>query len=390
MVGGKWAFEPDPEKATKLMIDHINKKRKALGLDKSKRAGALRHGHAPGAGCRLRQVCRGDDAIAPTTFYQGGGNVSKIIAAAAIRGGHKIMERAEKKYQEALEKWGPDQEVGFPNTGYYLPVIYGILGIPVKKLGDMKPVLERCRALIPPLVKEKTWLPYLAPALDAGMATFFAEEIIEAIRYLEDPNFYVQGEDPTADNLWLGAADDVILRKRGIEFVDGTAPGFAAILGAAPTKEIAAKIAQELQEKNLYVFMSAEHDGKRFSEQLVEAGVQIGWPTRLVSFGPDYTATVFAMGFATRAAMSFGGIAPGDYRKILIYNKDRVFAFALPLGFVTDEWYANAAGAINWGFPVIADTPIPQVLPTGSAPTSTWFPIFPTTRSCRKPWRCGG
>ncbi len=291
--------------------------------------------------------------------------MSKIIAAAAIRGGHKILERAEKKYQEALEKWGPNQEVGFPNTGYYLPIIYGILGVPVKTLGDMKPILERCKALIPPLVKEKAWLPYLAPALDAGMATFFAEEIIEAIRYLEDPNFYVKGEDPTPENLWLGAADDVILRKRGVEFVDGTAPGFAAILGAAPTKEIAAKIAQELQEKNLYVFMASENNGKRFSEQLVEAGVQIGWPTRLVSFGPDYTATVFAMGFATRAAMSFGGIAPGDYRKILIYNKDRVFAFALPLGFVSDEWYANAAGAINWGFPVIADTPIPQVLPTG-------------------------
>ena len=46
--------------------------------------------------------------------------MSKIIAAAAIRGSHKILERAEKKYQEALEKWGPNQEVGFPNTGYYL------------------------------------------------------------------------------------------------------------------------------------------------------------------------------------------------------------------------------------------------------------------------------
>ncbi|MFC2057125.1 acetyl-CoA decarbonylase/synthase complex subunit alpha/beta, partial [Chloroflexota bacterium] len=33
--------------------------------------------------------------------------------------------------------------------------------------------------------------------------------------------------------------------------------------------------------------------------------------------------------------------------------------------YVTDEWYANAAGAINFGFPVIADTPIPEVLPTG-------------------------
>ena len=40
------------------------------------------------------------------------------------------------------------------------------------------------------------------------------------------------GEDPTEEKLWLGAADDVIMRKRGVEFVDGTAPGFAAILGA--------------------------------------------------------------------------------------------------------------------------------------------------------------
>jgi acetyl-CoA synthase len=35
------------------------------------------------------------------------------------------------------------------------------------------------------------------------------------------------------------------------------------------------------------------------------------------------------------------------------------------MGYVTDEWYATAAGAINWGFPVIADTPIPEILPTG-------------------------
>jgi acetyl-CoA synthase len=291
--------------------------------------------------------------------------MSKIIASAAIRGAYKIVENAEKKWQEAMDKWGANEPVGFPNTAYYLPIIYGILGEKVEKLGDMEPILKRCRALLPPPVKEVHPLPYLAPALDAGMATFFAEECIEAIRYLEDPNFYLLGEDVTEDNIWLGAADDVIMRKRGVEFVDGTAPGFAAILGAAPSPEIAKNIAEELQQKNLYVFMASEYNGERFSEQLVEAGVQIGWGTRLVSFGPDVSATVFAMGFATRAAMSFGGIEAGDFRKILIYNKDRIFAFALPLGYVTDEWYANAAGAINWGFPTIADTPIPEVLPSG-------------------------
>ncbi len=291
--------------------------------------------------------------------------MSKIIASAAIRGARKIVGQAEQKWQKAMDKWEANEPVGFPNTAYYLPVIYGILGVKVEKLGDMEQVLKKCKDILPPPVREEHPLPYLAPALDAGMVTFFAEEIIEVIRYLEQPDFYTKQEDPTDSNIWLGAADDVILRKRGIEFVDGTAPGFAAVLGAAPTNEIAAKIAQELQQKNLYVFMSAEYNGKRFAEQLVEAGVQIGWPTRLVSFGPDVSATVFAAGFATRAALTFGGIEPGDYRKVLIYNKDRIFAFAMPLGYVTDEWYANAAGAINFGFPTIADTPIPEVLPTG-------------------------
>ncbi len=291
--------------------------------------------------------------------------MSKIIASAAIRGAYKIVEQAEKKWQQAMDKWGANEPVGFPNTAYYLPVIYGILGEKVAKVGDMEGILKRCRALLPPPVRDVHPLPYLAPALDAGMVTFFAEEIIEAIRYLEQPDYYLRGEDIADSNIWLGAADDVIMRKRGIEFVDGTAPGFAAVLGAAPTSEIAMKIAQELQQKNIYVFMAAEYNGKRFSEQLIEAGVQIGWPTRLVSFGPDITSAVFAMGFATRAALSFGGIEPGDFRRVLIYNKDRIFAFALPLGYVTDEWYANAAGAINFGFPAIADTPIPEVLPTG-------------------------
>ena len=291
--------------------------------------------------------------------------MSKIISSAAIRGAHKIAHRVEEKYAGALARYGPDQKIGFPDTAYYLPIIYSMLGIPVKNLGDCQLVFRRSRTLLPPLVKEIHHLPYLAPALDAGMATLFYEEVEEAIRYLEQPEFYLTGEEVSDNNIWLGAANDIILRKRGVEFVDGSAPGFAAVVGAAPDKETAANIAHELQLKNLYVFMASHTDGVRFSEQLVDAGVQIGWNTRLVSFGPDISAAVFALGFAARAAMAFGGIKPGDFRKNLIYNKDRIFAFVLALGFVSDEWYANAAGCINFGFPVIADTPIPEVLPTG-------------------------
>jgi carbon-monoxide dehydrogenase catalytic subunit len=36
MYGGMWAFEPDPIRAAQLMISHIDKKRKALGIDKAR------------------------------------------------------------------------------------------------------------------------------------------------------------------------------------------------------------------------------------------------------------------------------------------------------------------------------------------------------------------
>jgi acetyl-CoA synthase len=292
--------------------------------------------------------------------------MSKIICSAAIRGAHKIVDMAEEKYEAALKKYGPEQEISYPNTAYFLPVIYSMLGAKVENLGDMKDIFKETRNLLPELVTDNVWIPYLGPTLDAGMATFFAEEMFEAIRYLEEPNFYTKTEDPTDENIMLGAADDLIFRKRGVEFVDGTAPGFAAIVGAPDNPETAAKIALELQEKNLYIFMADKgKNGLLMAEQLVKQKVQVGWNTRLVPFGPTYTAAVFAVGFACRVAMAFGGIKPGDYRGNLIYNKDRTFAFVMAFGEVCDEWYANAAGCINWGFPTISDYDIPEVLPTG-------------------------
>ncbi|MEK7274602.1 MAG: CO dehydrogenase/CO-methylating acetyl-CoA synthase complex subunit beta, partial [Candidatus Desantisbacteria bacterium] len=271
--------------------------------------------------------------------------MSKIIASAAIRGAYKLVDRAENEIKSAVERFGKDKKVEFPNTAYYLPIIYGMTGIAVKKLGDMDEVLDIAKGLLPPHPSDSVWLPYLGGTLDAGMATLFVEEMIEALKYLEEPIPYLIASSPDEDHLWIGAADDKILRERGIEFVDGTAPGFAACVGSLPDAETAVKIAQELQEKSLYVFMCAEHNGKQMAEQLKEKNVQMGWETRLVPFGQDVTAAVFALGFAARAAMSFGGVKPGDYRRILMYNRHRVFAFVLALGEVTDEWYATAAGA---------------------------------------------
>jgi acetyl-CoA synthase len=253
--------------------------------------------------------------------------MSKIIASAAIRGAHKIAKQAEDILTKAIKEKGEDCKA------------------------DFKEVMQEVKDLLPPLVDDDLWLPYLGHALDAGMATLFAEETIEACKYLIGPN--------PVDDIWLGAADDVILRERG------TAPGFAAVVGSAPDVETAVDIARKLQERCLYVFMSAHNNGTTFAEQLVEGGVQLGWETRLVPFGREITSAIYSLGFASRAALSFGGVQPGDFRRNLLYNKNRIFAFVMPLGKVTDEWYANAAGAINYGFPTIADSDIPEILPTG-------------------------
>ncbi len=283
--------------------------------------------------------------------------MSRIIATAGIKGARRIAKQAEEILTRAINEKGKDCPVTFPNTGYYMPVIYSITGRAVETLADFEEVMKEIKDLLPPLVEDELWTPYLGPVLDAGMATLFAEEIIEACKYIIGPN--------PVDGIWLGAADDVILRERGIQFVDGSAPGFAAIVGAAPDVQTAVKIARNCQERSLYVFMAGHHNGTTFAEQLVEGGVQLGWDTRLVPFGPEISAAIYALGFASRAALTFGGVKAGDFRRNLLYNKNRIFAFVMALGEVTDEWYATAAGAINYGFPTIADSDIPEILPTG-------------------------
>ncbi|HET6460756.1 MAG TPA: acetyl-CoA decarbonylase/synthase complex subunit alpha/beta [Syntrophales bacterium] len=283
--------------------------------------------------------------------------MSKIICASAIDGAKDWIAKAEDRLNHAISKRGETWPAAFPGTAYFLPVIYSFTGEAVRTLGDLRPILHQAKELMPQRPADTVWLPYLGSALDAGVASLFCCEIIEACKYAVGP-------DPVA-GIWLGAANDVILRERGIEFVDGTAPGFAAITGAAPTNEIAVAIARQLQEKNLYVFMGGGTDGRQFAEQLAEEGVQLGWPTRLIPFGPDVSALIYALGFANRVALSFGGVQPGDYERNLKYNKNRIFAFVLAMGEVTPDKYAMATGAINYGFPIVADTNIPQILPTG-------------------------
>jgi len=292
--------------------------------------------------------------------------MSRIIATAAIRGAHSYVEQAKQELDKTIEAFGPEKNVEFPNTAYYLPVILALLGLEVKTIGDAQKALEHAERLLPPVPSNRLWVPYLGHALNAGIATLIAEEIIEALKYVNG----LEPEEP-----WLGFTDDATLRTQGIKLVDGRMPGFAACVGALPTNEEAVALARSLQERSILVFMASSTNGQSMAEQLAEEGVEMTWDTFLVPYGKDTSAAVYALNFAVRAAMTFGGIKPGDLeaaRKILLYNKERVYAFVLALGadhdngqLLTDEKYATAAGAINFGFPVISDVEIPQILPRG-------------------------
>jgi len=282
--------------------------------------------------------------------------MSKIIASAAIRGAHAIVGEAEKLLDRARQEKSEETKVEFPETAFYLPMANALLGAEVKTVGEVAPILAYAKGLLPEAPSEKLWLPYLGDALDAGIATLLGEEIVVALRYLF-------GEEPQPD--CNGFFSDTQLRSLGIQLVDGRMPGFAAILGAAPTTEIAVEIIRELQKRSILIFVGSSANGTSIVDQLIEAKVEMGWDTYIVPYGRDTVTGIYPLNWAIRSAMTFGGVKSGQGKKCLLYCKDRVFAFGLTLGEVDDRKYATGAGAINMGFPIIADTEIPEIRPTG-------------------------
>ncbi len=308
--------------------------------------------------------------------------MSRYIATRAIRGSNAIVAEAEAMLQKAMVERGPDTPVAFPNTAYYLPLIFGMTGKKVEKLGQLESVLKHAHSLLHPLPSAQNWTPYLGETLDSGMATLLAAETIEAIRFIYRlqpepmPGFQLAGgtaftspdngsNGASLDGHLNGPIDDIQLRSWGIKLVDGRMPGFAAIVGAAKSNEVAVQLVRELQRRNILTFLSGNVNGRSIIHQLMEEGVELGYDTYTVPFGTDTLSAIYALGFAVRSALTFGGLKGGQARDILLYNKERVFAFVLALGEVDDLKYAAAAGAINFGFPVIADTVIPEILPTG-------------------------
>jgi len=291
--------------------------------------------------------------------------MSKQVFTQVIRGAHEWVRQAEEALEKALAEHGPDKPVGWgPLTAFNLPMSYALMGLEVKTIADMKPQVEHARELLRPVPSDGLWLPYLGDGLDAGAASMLATEVLVALRT-------VNGHQTPPG--WEGFISDTIMRELGIQLVDGRMPGFALILGPAPSTEIAVKVVRELQERSILTFLCANRDGKTMREQMVEGGVfkddapmEECWDLYVVPVGPDSIDAIHVLNWSLRSALTFGGHKRGESRKCLDYTKRRIHAFGITFGDIPDDWYALGAGAILMGYPIISDsTSTPEVRPTG-------------------------
>src|SRR5512144_2976945 len=99
--------------------------------------------------------------------------MSKVIATGAILGAHYYVKQAEALVEKAISEKGGDFKFEFPDTAYFLPMMFTMTGFEVRTLGDMRTALE---TRVKPLVGEPPegdgfYKPYLGEALDAGMVT---------------------------------------------------------------------------------------------------------------------------------------------------------------------------------------------------------------------------
>ena len=266
-------------------------------------------------------------------------NLTEIIKS-AISGANKALGMAEQALQKALNKYGEQKEISYPNTAYELPLIFGIESQEIKTLSDMRNVIESTKLRVS---KELT----LESMHHAGIVTLVAAEIIEALKYLDSQKPYPEP--------YTGFISDGVLRQLGVSLVDGSISGIAVIVGKAKDNKLAVDIVRELQEKQLLSLLVGQ-----IIDQIRTEGVELGLLPRLVPLGDEITSAVHSFNFAVRVGLTFGNIGRGERTRMLNYLKERVPAFVLALGKLDELKISLAAGAIACGFPVILDQSIPQ------------------------------
>ncbi len=250
-------------------------------------------------------------------------------------GSNAVAGLTEGAVNAAIEKYGADHPIAFPDTAYFFPTIYAATGVKVKTLGDLVPCVGVLKSLI-------TNQEDLGQALNAGLATAVGAEIIEGLKYAE-------GGNPYENESGIGFVPDPIIRSLGVPLVTGDIPGVAVVLGKAENAEDVIKVVKDYQSKGIMTFLVGD-----CIEQVAE-GVKMGLEFRVIPLGHDVTSVIHVVTVAVRAALIFGNVQPGDLAGLLKYTAERVPAFVNTFGAIDAVVVSAGAGAIALGFPVIVD-----------------------------------
>ena len=262
-------------------------------------------------------------------------------------GAGAAVEQARCAAQTAERKYGQDREISFGGTAYSLPLTYAAFGDKVQKTGDLSRVLQKIEGM---LVPQNT----LGGALQAGLAAAISAELVEAARYLEPEQAY-----ELAPHAGIGFVPDAILRSLGVPLVTGDVPAMAVVIGRAKNAEEAARTVRAYQDNGILTFLIGG-----VIDQCEQAGIRTGLERRVIPLGHDLSAAVHAMNAAARIALIFGSIRPGDLTALLDYTKKRVPAFVNVFGTLDALTTALGAGAVAFGFPLLADSlPEPFQIP---------------------------
>ncbi|MDD5045296.1 MAG: acetyl-CoA decarbonylase/synthase complex subunit alpha/beta, partial [Candidatus Omnitrophica bacterium] len=96
-------------------------------------------------------------------------------------------------------------------------------------------------------------------------------------------------------------------------------------------------------------------------KQLEKKNIELGLENYIVPLGEDYLSAIYAVNWAVRAPLMYGGLKSGQWQEILKYTQNKVPAFVVLLSNVDEVIVATGLGVLAMGFPIITDLDVPQL-----------------------------
>ena len=248
----------------------------------------------------------------------------------AVRGSRGLTDIALKLVNSVKDEMG-NVPLTYPDTAYGLPLLCGWKGITDM---DVNKAID--------LLSDFTFSDEISleAGFIAGENAMYAAEIVESITYLK-------GRDGD------GFVPDRTLRELGLSLVDETIPGAVLFLGGENTDVV--KMVRDCQSKGMIILASGT-----YPDIMREEGIAMGLDRMLYPLG-DLTGTVHALNFTVRAALTFGGVQPGDNARLKEYLAKRPKVVVIQTGGLGDLDAAFAFAALLHSAVIVSDQELPEI-----------------------------